>query len=215
MTADQNQTAEHWETVYQTKAPSAVSWFQSAVTPSLRMLERAAASRETRVIDVGGGASALVDALLERRFHSLAVLDIAGAALSTVRARLGTRSDAVEWIVADVTSWDPPHRFDLWHDRAVFHFLTSPEQRAAYKATVCKALEPGGWLIMATFAPQGPERCSGLPVRRWSAEELALELGPEFALVESALEEHHTPSGSAQSFVWTLFRRGSLDTTEG
>jgi len=198
---------EHWEQVYRTKAPTEVSWYQSSVETSLGFLERAGAGLSARVIDVGGGASVFVDRLLDLGFSRPAVLDIADAALDAARARLGPQASAIEWIVTDVTTWRPSAPFNVWHDRAVFHFLTDPEARAGYAEALTSGLRPGGALIVATFSPDGPERCSGLPVQRWSVEALAAEFGPSFDLQESRLEQHRTPSGSLQAFTWALFRR--------
>jgi trans-aconitate methyltransferase len=148
-----------------------------------------------------------VDALLDRGFCAITVLDIAEAALEVARRRLGPRGQAVDWQVADIRRWRPEGPYDLWHDRAVFHFLTEPEDRAAYMATLNEAVRPGGWVVLASFAPDGPETCSGLPVRRYDAAGLAEELGEGFELVRQMRERHVTPSGAEQPFTWTLFRR--------
>ena len=199
-------TAQHWRTVYATKAATAVSWHQPSPTPSLKLIAKTGLGPGARVIDVGGGASSLVDRLLDQGFQ-VCVLDIADNALEIARSRLGERAQGATWIVADITDWRTSAQFDLWHDRAVFHFLTEPKPRARYLATLKTVVVPGGWVVMATFAPSGPDRCSGLPVQRWSAEALTAELGEEFRLVESAEETHETPGGARQAFTWTLFRR--------
>jgi trans-aconitate methyltransferase len=160
------------------------------------------------VIDIGGGASRLVDSLVEMNFRDITVLDLSESALASAKARLGRRADHVEWIVADVTSWEPQRIYDLWHDRAAFHFLTDERDRAAYIARLTKSLKPGGHAIIATFAPDGPERCSGLPVMRYDAEGLGLALGGAFELIETRRDEHLTPWGSKQRFQFSLFRRG-------
>lgn len=196
----------HWQSVYTTKSADAVSWFQPSPEPSLKMIEAVGLAPPAKVIDVGGGASALVDALVARGF-SVTVLDIAESALAVARNRLGTSAAKVDWQVADITVWRPTAQFDLWHDRAVFHFLTAPEDRKAYLAAMDKGLAADGVAIIATFAEDGPDRCSGLPVRRYSAESLAAELGPGFRLVEQARETHVTPWHAPQSFTWTAFRR--------
>jgi trans-aconitate methyltransferase len=197
----------HWESVYATKAPDQVSWFQRSAEASLAMIRASGIAKHGAIIDIGGGASVLVDELLNAGFDDVTVLDIAQGALSASEARLGARAKQVQWIVADILSWTPPRRFALWHDRAVFHFLTAAEDRAAYRAVLERALEPGGHLVLAAFAPDGPERCSGLPVHRWSAEALADELGAEFRLLASCHEAHLTPGGATQNFLWCRFRR--------
>jgi 2-polyprenyl-3-methyl-5-hydroxy-6-metoxy-1,4-benzoquinol methylase len=196
----------HWTKVYEEKAPSDVSWYQAEPEPSLRALERFGVSSSSSLIDVGGGASNLVDALLSRGWTDLTVLDIAPSALEAAKARLGRKAADVQWQVADVTDWHPARRYDVWHDRAVFHFLTAPEQREAYRQALLAGLSPGGILIMATFALDGPERCSGLPVERYDADKLARELGPPLELLESWREEHTTPWGASQAFTWCAFR---------
>jgi SAM-dependent methyltransferase len=197
---------EHWTRVYDEKAPSAVSWYQAEPEASLRALERLGVQPSSSLIDVGGGASNLVDGLLSRGWTDLTVLDIAPSALDAARARLGPRAADVHWQVADITEWRPTRRYDVWHDRAVFHFLTRPEQREAYRRALSEGLSSGGLLIMATFALDGPERCSGLPVERYDADKLAGELGPSLELLESWREVHTTPWGSAQAFTWCVFR---------
>lgn len=201
----------HWEDVYTNKATDELTWYQPRPDISLELIEEAsgvAMDGPVRVIDVGGGASTLVDYLLEEGGYEPAVLDIAPAALERARERLGERADRVDWVVADVTEpLDALGAYDIWHDRAVFHFLTGPEQRAAYLSNLRDHLEPGGFAVMATFALDGPETCSGLPVQRYSAETLADEFGEAFELVESRREQHPTPWGGEQSFVYGLFRR--------
>jgi SAM-dependent methyltransferase len=197
----------HWEAVYTTKAADRVSWFQRSAEPSLKMIRASGIAKDDGIIDIGGGASVLAAELLDAGFRDVSVLDIAEAALAASKARLGPRASEVRWIVADILSWTPPRRFALWHDRAVFHFLTGARDRAVYRSALEKALGPGGHLILATFAPDGPERCSGLDVHRWSPEGLAAELGPGFAPVESTNEAHVTPGGATQHFIWCRFRR--------
>jgi SAM-dependent methyltransferase len=197
----------HWETVYTTKDPQSVSWFQSSPRISLELIDASGVDLSGSIIDIGGGASGLVDALVNRGQRFVAVLDIAGAGLAVAKHRLGARGADVEWIVANVTNWQPVRPFDLWHDRAVFHFLTSEADRHGYLAALDRGLVVGGTLIMATFALDGPERCSGLMVRRYDAEGLATELGPGFELIETRREAHHTPGGTVQNFTWTRFKR--------
>ena len=200
---------DHWARVYTEKAPSEVSWYQAEPEASLRALDRLGARPDSALIDVGGGASNLIDALLERGWQDLTVLDIALSAIEAARNRLGPAADEVTWLVADITEWQPSRRYDVWHDRAVFHFLTEPEQREAYRRALSSGLAPDGLVIMATFAPDGPERCSGLPVQRYDPAALAKEFGSGFRLVESWRQEHVTPSGSSQAFTWCAFRRAA------
>jgi len=196
----------HWDRVYTTRAPESVSWFQPSPDRSLKMVEATGAGAGARIVDIGGGASSLVDRLLERGFQ-VTVLDVAEPALETVRRRLGDRAQAVDWQVADITRWRPAKGYDVWHDRAVFHFLTEAPDRRRYVSALQAALKPGGWAILATFAEDGPERCSGLPVRRYSPAALASELGEGFELIEHDRENHVTPGGGEQVFTWTLFRK--------
>ena len=197
----------HWENVYTAKDPPSVSWFQSSPRISLELIDASGVDLSGSIIDIGGGASGLVDALVDRGQRFVAVLDIAGAGLAVAKHRLGARGADAEWIVANVTNWQPARHFDLWHDRAVFHCLTSEADRHGYLAALDKGLAVGGTLIMATFALDGPERCSGLMVRRYDAEGLATELGPGFELIETRREAHHTPGGTVQNFTWTRFKR--------
>ena len=206
---------QHWETVYRTKAPDAVSWYRPHLDTSLALIERAAPNRNTAVLDVGGGASTLVDDLLARGYRDLSVLDISAAALNVARERLGEAADKATWLVADLL--DAPlsqARYDLWHDRAVFHFLTEVEQRARYLRQLTRALKPGGHAVLATFGPQGPLKCSGLDTVRYDAGELARVLGDDFTLVDSTLECHATPFGTTQQFLYALFQWTSAGTAE-
>ena len=196
---------QHWEEVYRQKAEDAVSWFQVHPDISLELIRAAGLQPSDPLIDVGGGASRLVDHLLGEGYRDLTVLDISEAALERAGARLGPRALEVQWLVADVTRWHPERRYRLWHDRAVFHFLTEAADRAAYVANLRAALGDGGRALIASFAPDGPERCSGLPVRRYAPESLATELGPEFRLAEHRAEQHITPAGRVQSFQYSLF----------
>ena len=204
MHADQQ---DHWTQVYTQKAPSQVSWFQAEPEATLRALERLHVPSSSSFVDVGGGASNLVDALLQRGWDDMTVIDIAGSALAAAKQRLGEKAARVQWEVADITEWQPPRRYDVWHDRAVFHFLTEPDQRAAYRRTLLKAIAPAGLVIMATFALDGPEKCSGLPVQRYDAASLSAAIGSGFTPVEDWREEHLTPWGASQSFTWCVFRR--------
>ena len=198
--------AAHWQRVYATKGETEVSWFQENPTVSLELIERVGVTPRSAVIDIGGGASRLVDSLLSRGFEQLTVLDVSETALAAARARLGAKSARVRWVAADVTQWEPPPAaYDLWHDRAAFHFLTEPADRAAYLARLRKALRPRGHVIIATFAPDGPERCSGLPVVRYDAASLAEILGAAFRLVDARRDEHRTPWAATQRFQFSTF----------
>lgn len=198
----------HWQNVYSTKGEADVSWFQEVPDISLELLALVGAVPGRSVIDIGGGASRLVDSLLERGFSDIAVLDLSEAALAAARARLVDRGDAVTWIAADATAWAPDEAaYDIWHDRAAFHFLTEPDDQAAYIERLKRSLRPGGHVIIGTFAPDGPEKCSGLPVMRHDADSLAALLGEEFSLVDHRRHEHATPWGSVQKFQFSTFRR--------
>lgn len=197
----------HWDGVHVAKDETAVSWFQTSPEPSRGLIRRLAPSRDAAVLDVGGGAARLVDALLDDGFSDVTVLDISAAALARAQARLGDRAGAAQWITGDATAWAPARAYDLWHDRAAFHFLTDARDRAAYLARLRRALRPGGHVVLAAFAPDGPERCSGLPVMRHDAASFSAELGPRFTLVETLRHEHATPWGAIQRFCFATFRR--------
>lgn len=197
----------HWENVYQTKREGEVSWFQDSPSISLDLIRATGVRPDASIIDIGGGASRLPDALLEAGFSSITVLDLSEKAMHVSQARLGERGANVKWIVADVTTWQPPEVYDVWHDRAAFHFLTDPKDQAAYAERVSRALYPGGHVIIGTFAPDGPERCSGLPIVRHDAGSLGTILGPSFALTETREHEHRTPAGAIQRFQFSRFRR--------
>lgn len=197
----------HWEKVYGTKATDSVSWYQEHAECSLSLIRNTGVDKAAAIIDVGGGASTLVDDLIADGYSDVSVLDLSAAALSAARRRLGARAAQVQWLEADVTEADlPSHRYDVWHDRAVFHFLTEPQQRQAYVKTVFRSVKPGGHVIVATFADDGPTQCSGLPVMRYTADELHAQFGDAFALVNHVKEAHHTPSGSVQQFVYCYCR---------
>jgi SAM-dependent methyltransferase len=197
----------HWQNVYATKAEREVSWFQENPAPSLDLITATGISSDAAIIDIGGGASRLVDHLLDRGFRRLSILDLSAKALEEAKKRLGRRGDAVEWIVADVAAWQPLRTYDLWHDRAAFHFLTEAADRDAYVACLKKALRPGGNVIIATFAFDGPERCSGLPIVRYDAAALSKVVGSDFRLIGERRHEHATPWGAVQKFQFSTFRR--------
>lgn len=199
----------HWERVWGSTTPEEVSWFQALPRTSLELIRATGLGSDCRIIDVGGGASRLVDVLLEHGYSNVSVLDVAETALSAARKRLGDRAEEVEWLVGDVRSFEPPHAFDLWHDRALFHFLVEASDRIGYRSTLRRAVVPGGQAVLASFGPEGPERCSGLPVIRYDAASLSAELGDAFDLVEARVEIHRTPSGSEQQFLYCLLRRTS------
>jgi trans-aconitate methyltransferase len=194
----------HWDAAYTAKAEDQVSWFQEVPARSLAMIEKAAPKGS--VIDVGGGASRLVDALLAAGRDDITVLDISQVALDRARARLGDKAARVAWICADITQWAPTRVWDVWHDRAVFHFLTDAESQDTYMKALTAATRPGSAIILATFAPTGPERCSGLPVQRYSPAGLAARLGKAFVLEDEGKEAHVTPWGATQDFVFATFR---------
>lgn len=200
---------EHWNQVYQTKAPDDVSWFQPRPAISLKLIEATGIGKDEGIIDVGGGASVLVDFLLDAGFTKPAVLDISAAALAHAEARLGARADNVEWFNADVTAFNPPHRFNLWHDRAVFHFLTDKDDRQKYVQALKRTLAADGHVIIAPFAIDGPLKCSGLEVARYDAPSICAELGPEFRLVEQVDETHTTPWDTTQKFSYFRFARNA------
>ena len=200
----------HWAGVYAGRDEDRLTWFEARPAPSLTLIKRHAPPPAS-VIDIGAGASRLVDALLERGYADITLLDLSEAALAASRERLGADAARVTWQVADITLWTPERRFDLWHDRAVFHFLTEEAERAAYIRALDAALAPGGHAVIATFAPDGPETCSGLPVRRYAPTTLADEIGRHtsgsFALIDSLDHMHRTPIGRTQSFQYSVLER--------
>lgn len=197
----------HWDSIYSAKAPSELGWYQAHPEVSLRLIEASGIGKDEPLIDVGGGASLLVDNLRASGFRRVTVLDISAAAIAVAQARLGACAGEVRWLVEDVTRCTLAETYRLWHDRAVFHFLTVAADRRAYLHAVERALSPGGHLILASFAPDGPEKCSGLPVVRYSAQSLAQEVGDDFELLETCGETHVTPGGGKQSFSYCHFRR--------
>jgi 2-polyprenyl-3-methyl-5-hydroxy-6-metoxy-1,4-benzoquinol methylase len=197
----------HWQNVYKEKAENQVSWFQETPAVSLELIEAVDPKFDSAVVDIGGGASRLVDVLVREGYRDLTVLDVSENAIAMAKARLGEPAEMVKWIVADVTQWEPTRRYDLWHDRAAFHFLTEAPERTAYSECLADALRPGGHAIIATFAMDGPERCSGLPVVRYDAARLSATLGNAFAFVETRRHDHRTPMGGVQRFQFSIFRR--------
>lgn len=201
---------QHWEQVYATKASNAVSWFQEHADLSLRLIRSAGVTKDSAIIDVGGGASTLVDDLLADGYSNLTVLDLSAKALEIAKQRLGSHATSVHWLEGDVTQLLlPTHQFELWHDRAVFHFLTGSADRQAYVQQVMRSVRPGGHVIVATFAEDGPEKCSGLPAMRYRPDSLQAEFGNAFQLLGHEKEIHHTPFGTEQKFVYCYFRLGT------
>lgn len=200
-------TREHWNKVYGEKREDEVSWFQVRPDASLDLIARTRVDPNAKIVEVGGGASRLVDALLDAGYRDVLVVDIAAPALTQAKARLGSSASRVKWLTSDVTRWEPDAPFDVWHDRAVFHFMVNPEERKAYRETMLRAVKRGGNVIIGTFASDGPERCSGLPVRRYEPNTIAAELGPDLELVESVREDHVTPGGKVQRFQFSRFVR--------
>jgi ubiquinone/menaquinone biosynthesis C-methylase UbiE len=200
-------TQTHWEKIYTEKAPNAVSWYRPHLETSLALIEKAAPAASASVIDVGGGESTLVDDLLTRGYESITVLDISQTAIDANKKRLGKPSQGVHWLVGDITKVHlEPSSYTVWHDRAVFHFLTSPSDRVAYVRQVSRAVKPGGSVIVSTFGPEGPTKCSGLDVVRYDAKSLHEEFGVRFRLLDSCNELHHTPFGTVQQFLYCYCR---------
>jgi ubiquinone/menaquinone biosynthesis C-methylase UbiE len=199
---------DHWQKVYLNKGEQEVSWSQQSPEPSLGLIEKFAPSHHASIVDVGGGASRLVDALCERDYDAVTVLDLSAAALETAKKRLGGQAARVQWIAADATKWQPPQAFDIWHDRAALHFLVEANDREAYLDRLRRGVKAGGHAIIATFALDGPEKCSGLPVQRYDPAGLAATVCHAFELVEHQAHRHVTPWGAVQSFQFSVLRRG-------
>ncbi len=204
-----NDRASHWETIYRTKTEDQVSWFQQTPEPSLTLLALAGVTPDMAIVDIGAGASHLVDALVGQGFADVTVLDISQAALEADRARLGAEANRIRWVCSDVTTWQPSRSYDIWHDRAAFHFLIDAADQAAYATVLTRALRPGGYAIIGTFGPDGPEKCSGLPIVRHDADSIGKLLGDGFELVDSRRHQHKTPWDSVQMFQFSTFRKRS------
>jgi SAM-dependent methyltransferase len=197
----------HWEKIYREKSPEAVSWYRAHLEASLRLIEQAAPQRDASIIDVGGGESTLVDDLLTHAYRNITVLDVSQTAIEVTKGRLGPAAERVQWVAGDITKTDlAPGAYDVWHDRAVFHFLTAVEQRVAYVRQVGRAVKAGGHALVSTFGPEGPTKCSGLEVVRYDADALHAEFGVRFRLLDSFKELHHTPFGTTQQFLYCLCR---------
>ncbi len=197
----------HWEKIYREKAPDAVSWYRPHLETSLALIERAAPERGVSIIDVGGGESTLVDDLLAHGYQNITVLDVSQTAIAVTKKRLGSAAEEVQWVTADILNGElAPNAYDVWHDRAVFHFLAAMDQRVAYVRQVARAVKPGGHVLVSTFGPEGPTKCSGLEVVRYDAESLHAEFGVRFRLLDSIKEFHNTPFGTTQQFLYCLCR---------
>lgn len=201
--------ADHWRQAHAEKSPEEQGWYEPVPQRSIDLVRATGLPPEAGIIDVGGGASALAEHLLKAGCTDLTVADISAVALEEARGRLGGPGEEIEWILADVRDHDFARQYDLWHDRALFHFMVEPEDREAYLRTLARTLRPGGHLVLATFGPQGPEQCSGLPVARYDDDGLAQTLGAELVLRSSSLVLHHTPAGASQQFLYSLFRRST------
>jgi 2-polyprenyl-3-methyl-5-hydroxy-6-metoxy-1,4-benzoquinol methylase len=200
-------SANHWEKIYREKASDAVSWYRPHLERSLELIQKAAPARFASIIDIGGGESTLVDDLLARGYKNVTVLDISSTAIEVTKQRLGVASERIAWLAADIAKAElPPSTYDVWHDRAVFHFLTAADQRLAYVCQVAKAVKPGGHVLVSTFGPGGPKKCSGLEVVRYDAESLHAQFGKRFRVLESFEELHETPFGTTQQFLYCCCR---------
>jgi SAM-dependent methyltransferase len=196
----------HWESIHTQKAPQQVSWYRPHLDTSLAFIERVAPGHWSHIIDVGAGQCTLVDDLLARGYANITVLDISPTAIDAHRKRLGKASEQIHWLVADITRVElEPAAYDVWHERAVFHFLTTADDRAAYVRQVARAVRRGGHVIVGVFGPEGPTKCTGLEVVRYDAESLHREFGPRFRLMESSKELHHTPFGTTQPFLYCYY----------
>ena len=200
-------TSDHWNGEYR-RGEESRSWYQPDAGPSLRMLAKARIDPRASVIDVGGGTSSLVDELLASDYQDVTVLDVSPAALDVARHRLGERAAMASWIEADLLSWSPDRHYQVWHDRAVFHFMADADARATYRRALTAATAPGSVAVLATFAEDGPQSCSGLPTCRYSAAELAEQFAPDWVLLAAEREEHRTPGGVVQPFTWVALTRG-------
>ena len=197
----------HWEGVYSDKNSTEVSWYQEVPDKSLALVVSTGTSQKDAILDVGGGASTLVDHLLDAGYVDITVLDLASKAFDQSRQRLGERASAPSWVVSDITRFEPQRKYQLWHDRAVLHFLTDPADRRRYMSVLELALDPGGHVVIAAFGPEGPLKCSGLEIRRYTIEMLAELLGPEFELQSHELDNHQTPMGATQQFLYSCWTR--------
>ena len=197
--------SNHWEQVYSNKGPTRLSWYQARPEVSLRLIAQTGVQSDDPILDAGGGASTLVDCLQEQGFRDISVLDISATALERAKVRMGDKAGKVHWVAADVTAFSPTRRYALWHDRAVFHFLVEPRDRQCYINTVLAALRPRGHLLLSTFGPDGPLRCSGLEICRYSIEQLQEIFDEHFELRHHELHDHETPAGASQQFIYSCW----------
>ena len=198
---------EYWEKVYDTKAPDAVSWYAPHLETSLNLIHQATSNKDSAIIDIGGGEATLVDDLIARGYRDISVLDISQKAIDVARSRIGNPADKVRWYCTDITKATlPQNYFDVWHDRAVFHFLTQEDDRKMYVDQVMRSVKHGGYVIMSTFGPEGPEKCSGLDVVRYDPEHLHGQFGKSFKMINSSTELHKTPMGTTQQFLYCFCR---------
>ena len=199
-------TPDHWDAAY-AAGDTTRGWYQSQATMSLRLIESTGLGAQASIVDVGSGASVLVDDLLEAGYSDITCVDHSPIGLQVARDRLGARASSVDWIVADLLAWDPPRTYDIWHDRAVLHFLLDDGAVAAYRRALLAGTKPGSWLVIGVFGPEGPQMCAGLPVRRYDDASIAALLGAEFARRERVIVDHVRPDGDTQQYLWTLARR--------
>ena len=204
---EENDTKTHWESIYKIRGGESGSWFQSIPGPSLELIRALDLPADAKIIDVGGGDSMLVDHLLGMGFKDLSVLDISEHALERARMRVGGRASEVSWIASDITTFRPKGKVDVWHDRATFHFLTHDQDVSRYLDVLQQSMNPGGYVILGTFSKDGPDRCSGLPVRQYTADDLKELVGPSFREIRCFQIDHQTPGGTIQNFLFCLFQR--------
>lgn len=198
---------DHWENIYQTKTPQQVSWYQTKPATSLAFIEQSNLPLSAKIIDVGGGDGFLVDYLLEEGYEDITVLDISAAAIEKAKLRLGEKAGAVKWIISDITSFKPTEQYDLWHDRAVFHFLITDEDIAVYRKLVAESIHANGNMIIGTFSEQGPKKCSGIDIRQYSSESLTEQFSEHFERTSTLTENHKTPFDTFQNFVFCTFKK--------
>ncbi len=199
---------KHWETIYQTKQPDEVSWYQPTPETSLRFIEELNLKPDARIIDIGGGDSLLAEHLLDLGFQNITVVDISKAAIERAKKRIGKQAETITWVVADVTQFEPTEDYDLWHDRAAFHFLTEQQEIHSYLETAHKSITPDGIMVVGTFSKEGPEKCSGLPVSQYSESSMTKQMQPLFEKIECITVNHETPFDTVQNFTFCSFKKG-------
>jgi 2-polyprenyl-3-methyl-5-hydroxy-6-metoxy-1,4-benzoquinol methylase len=203
----QAETKDHWERIYETKVETEFSWFQEYPQTSIDFINLFNLSKDAKIIDIGGGDSHLVDALIELGYTNIYVLDISAKAIQRAKDRLGHRAQHVNWIISDITEFTPDVSFDFWHDRAAFHFLTTEEQISRYLTTVSKAIQPNGYLVLGTFSESGPKKCSGLEIKQYSAASMSHLFEQDFKRIKCIEENHATPFNTVQNFVFCSFQK--------